>query len=219
MTSTSSSGSQLSQVLRQQLQDLRIDPDAVSVANAPARSRVNAWYREHKEVVLTIGIGVVMLVVMSCLFLVISLALMQTPGPGSRTTTPPAETSVSLGDMTVQVTAPAYHPISPRESSLTLHLGLHNTSGVPRELRAGDLLLVDGRGALFPPSWHNADGNSVDGLSDPNHVFMALDPNAEVSMDLQFLVLSTGPFNLRYQRQGQHVDTELPALTLGSDVN
>jgi hypothetical protein len=93
---------------------------------------------------------------------------------------------------------------------------LRNTGTTQRELRAGDLLLVDGHGALFPPSWHTTDGNSVDGLADPNHVFLAVDPNADVTLDLQFLVLSDGPFRLRYPGQGEHVESELPALTLSS---
>jgi hypothetical protein len=76
------------------------------------------------------------------------------------------------------------------------------------------LLLVDSHGSLSPPSWHDTDGTSHDGLANLNHTLLGLDPGANVRIDLPFLVIGNGPFTVRYQRNGGHLDAELPTLSL-----
>jgi len=219
MTVTAQSDIHFGQVLRQQLQDLRIDPDAVSAVHQQvAPGRFKTWFADHKEAVISIGLGIGVLFMIFGVVLAVALMLNQSPAP-ARGASQTVQTSVSSGDTTVPLTAPAYHYVAPGQGSVTLHLNVHNPGNALLHLRAGDLLLVDTHGAAFPPTWRTADGTSVDGLADPNHVFLALDPNADVSIDLQFLVLSNGPFTLRYQRQADQIDSVLPELTLDTAVN
>ena len=219
VTPPTSSSTHFGQVLRQQLQDLRIDPDAVSaVHQRPAPNRWKTWFVNHKEAVLSLGLGIGVLCMIFGVVLVVALMLNQSPTT-ARPSSQPAQTAVSSADITVPITAPDFRYMAPGQGSLTLHVNLHNPSDTQLQLRAGDLLLVDPHGGAFPPSWRTADGSAVDGLANPNHVFVALDPNADVSIDLQFLVLSNGPFTLRYQRRGDQVDAVLPELTLGTATN
>ncbi len=218
MTTPAHSSVQFSQVLRRQLQDLRINPDAACVAHQqPAPNRVRTWFAENKQAVLAVGLGLGVLSMIFGVVVVVALMFNQTLSP-TQAASQATQTSVSAGDITLPVTAPAYRYVAPGQGSLTLHLNLHNPGATQLQLRAGDLLLVDPHGGVFPATWRTPDGASLDGLANPNHVFMALDPNADVSIDLQFLVLSNGPFTLRYQRQGDHVDSDLPELTLGTVV-
>lgn len=206
--------SSLSHLVYQQLRELRIDPDGVSTAGRPALTRVLRRIGRHTHAVVLTGVGAALLCILLAT-VVISLNLMNQSGANSRGEQP-VQSSVSLGGFTLQIGAPAYHPYGMGQGGLTLHMDLSNSSGTQGELSASDLLLVDARGALFPPSWHSLDGKSVDGLADPGHVFVSLAPNAAAAFDLQFLVLGPGPFTLRYQHLGQHVDTPLPPLTLTS---
>jgi hypothetical protein len=219
VTPSAQSGPQFSQVLRHQLQDLRIDPDTVSeVHHAPAPNRFKTWFADHQDATLTVGLGIGVLVVIFGVVVGVALLLGETSTP-ARNAPQTTQTSVTSGNMTVPMTGPTYRYIAPGQASLTLHMNLHNPTDAQLQLRAGDLMLVDPHGAAFPPTWHTADGPYADGLANPTHVFMALDPNADTSIDLQFLVLSNGPFTLRYQRQGDAPDSQLPELTLGTATN
>jgi hypothetical protein len=111
---------------------------------------------------------------------------------------------VSLGSVTVQLVSPAYRRVSAIESVLFVHVDVRNAAATRTELAAGDVMLTDPRGALFSPSWYDANGNSVDGFAQPDHTLLALAPGAELQMDLPFLVLSNGPFALHYQPQPDH---------------
>jgi hypothetical protein len=172
------------------------------------------WIGSHKQAVTLTTVGVALVcVLLGMVFLTFNLVNQ------SGTSSKPAQavqTSVSLDGLTLQIGSAAYHPYAMGEASVRLHLDLNNSNSTQTELRAGDLLLVDSKGALFPPSWHNLDGNSVDGLADPGHVLLGLGPNATASVDLQFLVLGRGRLTLRYQHLGQQVDSQLPVFTLGS---
>ncbi len=92
--------------------------------------------------------------------LLITVALVVTSGTAQtqRTVQTAASTSVSLGDLTAQMTAPAYRRFANGQAALIVHLDLHNTSSTQRTLLANDVMLVDSRGGLFPASWHDEDG-------------------------------------------------------------
>jgi hypothetical protein len=203
----------LSKVVRRQLQDLCIDPDAtLPPRRRGAVQRLKAWCVEHKHpLVILSGVASVFVFLLSVLILLALVASGPT-GTAARSATP--SVAVTLGDATIQIGPPAYRRFSLTEGSLLLHLYVRNTAATQARLLAGDLFLVDARGALFPPSWHNIDGNTVDGASDPKHGLVALDPGADAEIDLHFLVLTEGPFTLRYQRDGGLADAELPLLTL-----
>lgn len=202
----------LNQLVRRQLRDLHINPDEVPHAPRNLPSRVNTWCGEHKQTALITVVG-------SLSLLLIIGALVVTSGTAQthrtvQTAVQSTSTSVSLDDLTIQMTAPAYQRFSNGQAVLIVHLDLHNTSSTQRTLLANDVMLVDGRGGLFPPSWHDQDGTPRDGFADPNHTLLGLDPGAEARIDLPFLVIGGGPFTVRYQRQGEHPASELPALTL-----
>jgi hypothetical protein len=118
--------------------------------------------------------------------------------------------------MRVEFSAPAYHPFSLGAGALILHLHLLNTADSRVTLLSGDLLLVDGQGALFPASWSDPNGRQHDGLLEPNHTLVALDPGAQAQLDLPFAVLSSGPFSVRYEHLGRSHQIELPGPTLPS---
>ena len=208
------SNEHLSRILRQQLQELRIDPDAVSVAPRPRLGGLKRWLGQHSEAVVLAGVAGVVLMIICGTALLVSTQVAATSNMAGNAA--PRETTVSFGNLVVEITQPAYHRYAAGQGSVLLHLQLHNTSSVQARLLAGDLLLADSRGALFPPSWVDSNGNSVDGLKDPTHVFLALDPNSATEIDLPFLVLGDGPFSLRYARAGTYADAVLPVLTLSS---
>ena len=203
----------LSQVVRRQLQDLCIDPDAtLPPRRAGAFQRLKAWCAEHKRaLVLFSGVASVFVFLISVL-IILAVAASGPSGSSLRSATP--SVAVTLGDATTQIGPPAYRRFSLTEASVLVHLYVRNAAATQARLQAGDLVLVDGRGALFPPSWHNLDGSTVDAASDPTHVLVALDPGADTEIDLHFLVLTEGPFTLRYQREGGRADDDLPTLTL-----
>jgi hypothetical protein len=112
------------------------------------------------------------------------------------------------------MTAPSYQRFPWGQAVRVLHLDVQNTSDTQVALLASDLVLVDSHGSLSPPSWHDTDGTSHDGLANLNHTLLGLDPGANARIDLPFLIIGNGPFTVRYQRHGEHLDAELPTLSL-----
>jgi len=93
---------------------------------------------------------------------------------------------------------------------------VRNTTNAETVLRASDVVLADTRGALFPPSWQDANGKSIDGVADPNHTLVALEPGADVQIGLQFIVLTYGPFDLRYTPDPTRTGGGIPTLSLST---
>jgi hypothetical protein len=134
VTLSAQSGPQFSQVLRHQLQDLRIDPDTVSeVHHAPAPNRLKTWFAEHKEATLTIALGIGALVVIVGVVVGVALLLGETSAP-ARNAPQNAQTAVSSGNITVPMTGPSYRYIAPGQASLTLHMNLHNPTDAQLQL-------------------------------------------------------------------------------------
>jgi hypothetical protein len=202
----------LSDVLRRQLRDLRIDVNETPKSRPCLASRLRTWSGEHKEPIAVIGcvVGVMLLITGLVVVMAYSVSGASTSALGGG----PQLASISLGDVNVQVVPPAYRRLSANEVMLFVRLDLRNTLGTPAELIAGDLLLADRRGALFPPSWQDTSGTSVDGLAQPDHTLLAVAPGAEVQIDVQFLVLSDGPFSLRYEPRPQHAQAAVPDIGL-----
>jgi hypothetical protein len=158
----------LSQIVRRQLHDLQIDPDGVSRPRRGTVSRLHAWCRAHTQAVLLGGTGILVLLTTIVAALLVSATIAQPQG-GMQTASQSTSTSVSLGDLTVQMTAPSYQRFPMGQAVLVLHLDVQNTSDTQVALLASDLLLVDSHGSLFPPSWRDTDGTSHDGLANLNH--------------------------------------------------
>jgi hypothetical protein len=195
----------LSDVVRRQLFDLRIDADGTDRPRPRPSTRFRRWCGAHKQAIAVIG-GIAAVIVCVIGLVVVMASAMS--GVSASGMAGGSQASVSLGNITVHVVPPAYRRFSPSEVVLFIHLDLRNTLPTQAELLAGDIALADPRGALFPPVWHEAFGNSVDGFSQPDHTLLALAPGAEVQVDLQFLVLSDGPFVLRYERRPEHAWSE-----------
>jgi hypothetical protein len=201
--------------LRQQLHELRIDPDTVlaGVAPQPRSRRLRTWLAARGDgFVLAVG-AAGCFAVLVVLVVLLTLPLTHTT-PTPQTSPNSASTTVTLDDVTLQLSSPAYQRFTYGQGVLSLHLQVRNTSDAPTQLRAGALVLADSRGALFPVSWRDASGGSVDGFTDPRHVLVGLDPGAEVDLDVPFLTFGDGPFALRYQHQGEEQTAPLPALRL-----
>jgi hypothetical protein len=203
----------LSEVLRNQLHDLRIDPDSVITARPGALDRLKAQYRAHQEAILLwVGMTVAFLALLGILLVVSNLTARPQANP--QAAQPAESTSVSLGDQTLQVTGPSYHRVSPGEAVLVVHLKVDNRSDSQIVLRAGDLLLANDRGGLFPVSWSDLNGASRDGIAEPNHTLVGLEPGGQTSIDVSFLIVGGGPFSLRYQRPGGQAEAASPEISL-----
>jgi hypothetical protein len=212
----------LNEVLRRQLKELRIDPDAVFQVRRPALTRLTAWRHRHTEAMMWLGfsasVALVVAGIMGMLLLMQPARQMQydprmaQPQPQSQTTSEATEIPVSLGNLSMRMTALSYQASSLGHGVLVLHLDLWNSGPTRTTLVAGDMLLIDPNGAVFSPSWRDADGASHDGLAESNHTLLGLEPGAEERIDIPFLVSGDGPFLWRLQRQGEQVETYLPAL-------
>jgi hypothetical protein len=194
----SGSDGHLSSILRRQLQELRIDPDVASTDRRTNPRRLSTWCRQHKEGLILAAVGLTMLLFLSAVIAV----MVNSAQSASPTFNRPKAVSVSYSASTVQVAPPVFRHLPPDQAVVAVNLQLHNVADAQSELHAGDLLLADARGALFPVSWHDADGAALDGLADPKHTLLALDPGADAIVQVDFLVLSDGPFTLRYQPRG-----------------
>jgi hypothetical protein len=190
----------LSHVVRRQLYELRIDPDGPSQPVGPSWAhRITGWRHAHKRALLAgaaIGMVVALLVSGFAIAAQTQQHTTQTPWPTS--------IGISLGDVTVQTAAPSYQRFSMGQGVVVVHLRLHNPNATPAVLSASDLVLVDDRGAVFPISWYDADGKPHDGLATPAHTLLGLDPGADASIDVPFLIMGRGPFTVRHE---QHADT------------
>jgi hypothetical protein len=207
----------LSQVVRRQLYDLRIDPGGIR--NPPWRvaSRLKTWCGDHREAILLIAIGVtILLVVTGVGFALVAGMGAQLPSGSGTGMGAPLSTTVSLDNAVVQVQPPDYRRVSTVESTVLVHLDVRNTTNAQTVLRASDVVLADTRGALFPPSWQDANGKSIDGVADPNHTLVALEPGADVQIGLQFIVLTYGPFDLRYAPGTAPAGGGSPTLSLST---
>jgi hypothetical protein len=121
---------------------------------------------------------------------------------------------VSLGDQTVQLSPPAFRRLPRGEASVSVRLAVQNNSETRVTLFAGDLLLANDRGGLFPVTWTDLDGVSRDGMADPNHTLLALEPGALMPVDVTFLTIGGGPFSLRLEGNSTHAGLALPTLRL-----
>jgi hypothetical protein len=192
------------------LRELQIDPDAV----VTVRHWRPQWRPGRTGLMVAGAAGGLLLLIIGIVAVSTASAAPtrrgQSPGPQ------PAFTSVALGDITVEISAPVYRPVAIGERLVILHLRLHNTADARVRLLAGDLLLVDGHGALFPTAWSDANGSQHDGLLESNHTLVGLDPGAATELDLPFAVFGSGPFSLRYEHFGHNKQVDLPAPTLTS---
>ena len=208
---------ELSQVVRRQLKALRIDPDGVFQVRRPLRSRLNAWRRAHAEA--TLWIGLISLVVLVVLIIVATLLVLAPPSGVTEPGSPPPQlhnstarasggisVPISVGNLAINMTTSPYEP---SEGMIVLHLAVLNTGPTLTTLEAGEMLLVDPEGALFPPSWRGVDGTWHDGLAESNHTLVGLEPAAGARIDVAFLVMGQGPFALRLHRDGAQLDTPL----------
>jgi hypothetical protein len=173
---------------------------------------LKTWSGEHSEVILLLVIGVALVLFVSG----VAFALAASLGgqPSAATGGLPVSATVSQDSVAVQVQPPDYRRVSPAESTLLVHLDVRNTTDTETVLRAGDVRLADSRGAVYPPSWQDANGKSIDGVADANHTLAALEPGADVQIGLQFLVLTDGPFDLRYIPDRAEAGSGVPTLIL-----
>ncbi len=194
------SESRFSPVLRQQLHELRIDPDGSPRAQRRHRlAPILSWCSRHTQVLILVGTATLLVVV--CTVLLVVTVMASAPSRTAPGNLAPGSVAVSYEAMSVQLAPPSYRHMAPGEAVVLLHLEVKNATNARSSLAAGDLSLADANGAVFPASWHDADGNLVDGLSNPTHTLLALDPGAAVTIGVQFLVLSDGPFSLQYQQR------------------
>jgi hypothetical protein len=205
-------GDRLSQVVLRQLHELHVDPGEMCKPHRHVASRLKRWSGEHREIILLLAIGATMVLFVSGVAFAVAASLRAQPS--SVTAGLPLSATVSLDDVAVQVQPPDYRRVSTVESILLVHLDVRNTTDTRTVLSAGDLLLSDARGAVFPPSWQDAYGRSVDGVADPNHTLVALEPGGEAAIGLQFLVLTDGPFDLRCIPDSTHAVGGIPTLSL-----
>jgi len=205
----------LNQLVRRQLHELRIDPDRVLPGPPPRRGvfRPDAWCRRHARGLLMAGVvAIAVLLVLGAIWVVSATLAPLSKAPQSGA--PVSSVSVTVGETNVQVGAPSFRRLALGQALVILHLDVHNPTTSRLVLRSGDLLLVDRHGALFAPTWRDADGSSHDGLADPSHTLVGLDGGADVQVEVPFVVFGDGPFTLRYQRADGQAETPLPGLTL-----
>ena len=186
--------------IRQQLRELRIDPDAAFQGSSSAsKGRLS----NHKLlIVVVLGVTVCMLL---CLGVVL-IALARAGGGGS-TPSSTATTQASVSGLALTIRGPRYRTQTadfggPSVQWETFDVEATNDTNTVVVLAAGDVNLVDSRGALFAPIWREPGGAARDGFAEPSHTLLALDPGGQTQLALVFTVRGPGPYTLRFLHPG-----------------
>lgn len=185
--------------VRQQLRELRIDPDAAFQAPSSVPSRLS----NHK-LLLVVVLGVA---VSTVLCLCVVLIAVMTSGRNGPAASQAATTQASVSGLALTIRSPRFRALSaevgaPAVQWETLDLDARNDTDAVVVLAAGDLHLVDSRGALFAPTWREPDGAVRDGFAEPSRTLFALDAGGQTHVSLLFIVRGDGPYALRFARPG-----------------
>jgi hypothetical protein len=205
--------------IRQQLRELRIDPDTTVGVDLEAdqadTTGARGFVSRHKLmiVVATTTCTLSALVVMA----LVLIAHSYTTTTQANQSSEPIVSHMAFAGLQLDIAPPRYQSISTDGTTPSLQwvlvtMNVGNVSDGVVSIEAGDLNLVDSHGALFAPLWREPGGGLSDGFAAPKHTIFALAPGGTAEVTLVFTIRETGRYLLRYLGPRADSVSEIPLV-------